>query len=99
MGNIIGVRYCPEALASLTSPDVINDCGVGVQLYKIRRGLSGWWRCILVAHGRKIGGEARKFPYQVTRTITDCGGLRKPNCMTSRLEEDLHWSCTILCSE
>ncbi len=67
MGEITAVRYCPEASASLVPPDILNDCGVAVHLYKIRQGPRGKRRCMLVAQRSEIGGKQREFPYKAIR--------------------------------
>jgi hypothetical protein len=41
VGEITAVRYCPEASASLVPPDILNDCGVALNLFKIRAGPRG----------------------------------------------------------
>ncbi len=63
VGQVVGVRYCPEASASLLPSDIINDCAVEVHAYKI----NGRYVCALVANGKFIGGEEREYISHATR--------------------------------
>ncbi len=62
VGQVIGVRFCPEASASLLLSDVINYCAVEVHVYKTndRR------VCTLVANGKFIDGDEQEFIFEAS---------------------------------
>ncbi len=63
VGQVLEVRLCPEASASILPSDIINDCAVEVHIYKI----NGRRMCTLVANGKFIGGDEREFIFDATR--------------------------------
>ncbi len=63
VGQVLEVRFCPEASASLLPSDIINNCAVEVHVYKI----NGRRVCTLVANRKFICGDEREFIFDAIR--------------------------------
>ena len=68
VGQVVAVRFSPEASASFLPSDIINDCTVEVHVHGRRV-------CALVANGKFIGGDVRDFFSRdsIQRYVVDYG--------------------------
>ena len=67
VGEISGVRLCEDATASLLPPEIINNCGVSVHLFKTEERGNGSHVCMLTANEKHIGGGDVEFNYYARR--------------------------------
>ena len=67
VGEISGVRLCEDATASLLPPEIINNCGVSVHLFKTEERGAGSHVCMLTANEKHIGGGDVEFNYYARR--------------------------------
>ncbi len=88
VSQLLEMRFCSEASASLLPSDIINDGALEVHVYKI----NGQHECTLSSRTENLLALMSENLFSMRLDITECGGSLKSRCPTLSSAKAFWWT-------